>query len=71
MKLITNRDDLKPDMTPGVCTHVAMARHLGGDASRWSCMDCGLEVGTDDLGRPLRALHPLWPLTTVPEHQAA
>lgn len=61
-----NRDDLAPDMTPGACTHRPMIRHLGGDASRWSCSDCGLEVGTDRMGRPLRPIHPLWPLPAVP-----
>lgn len=55
-----------PDMTPGACTHQAMVRHLGGDASRWSCVRCGLEVGTRDSG-PDRPVHPLWPAEVVPE----
>ncbi|MYR61141.1 hypothetical protein GTY54_34595 [Streptomyces sp. SID625] len=58
--------NLVPDMTPGACTHHAMARHLGGDASRWSCLRCGLEVGTRGSG-PDRPVHPLWPAEVVPE----
>ncbi|MFF9088599.1 hypothetical protein ACF1BE_19645 [Streptomyces sp. NPDC014991] len=57
--------NIVPDMTPGACTHQCMARHLGGDPSRWSCLRCGLEVGTRGVG-PDRPEHPLWPAEVVP-----
>ncbi len=59
-----NRDDLQPDMTPGACTHMFMIRRV--DASGWDCADCDLTVGTDDHGRSLSPIHPLWPAETVP-----
>lgn len=55
----------QPDMTPGACTHHIMIRHVGGDPTRWSCLNCDMETGTRDCG-PDRPVHPLWPAETVP-----